>query len=167
MITTATAAQAEAAASAQARTVEQLAAVIALDRRLERFAEATAAGITQVVIRATDATSVRAGRIELDEDELNALRRRAPKTASETIHETGGFKVLAADGTGAQFKLTIGGAAIPGEFTLEYDRTEFSQAEDQMIWDALRDQTEVRLEVKAEQVRDKIKGAVIVSINPL
>ncbi|WP_183043444.1 hypothetical protein [Alicycliphilus denitrificans] len=166
-VTAAATAQAEAAANAQVQIVEQLAAVIAQDRKVERFAEATAAGLTQVTVRATDATSVRVGRIELDEDELATLRRRAPKTTSETLHETGAFRVLTADGSGTQFKLTLGGAAIPGEFTVEYDRTDFSSAEDQMIWDALRDQTEVRLEVKAEQLRDKIKGAVIVSINPI
>ncbi|WP_158534216.1 hypothetical protein [Paracidovorax avenae] len=158
--------QVKIAADAQVRVVEQLAQVIARDRKIERFADATAAGITQVAARATDATSVRVGRVELDEDELANLRRRAPKAASETLHETGDFRILSADGSGNQFKLTLGGSAIPGEFNVEYDRTEFPTSEDQMIWDALRDQVEVKLEVKAEQIREKIKGGVIVRINP-
>ncbi|WP_234383516.1 hypothetical protein [Paracidovorax avenae] len=158
--------QVKIAADAQVRVVEQLAQVIARDRKIERFADATAAGITQVAARATDATSVRVGRVELDEDELANLRRRAPKAASETLHETGDFRILSADGSGNQFKLTLGGSAIPGEFNVEYDRTEFPASEDQMIWDALRDQVEVKLEVKAEQIREKIKGGVIVRINP-
>lgn len=165
-ITSAVTEQSSAALDAQVRLVEKLSAVIASDRRIERFADATATGLTQVALRATDATNVRAGRVDLDEEELAALRRRTPKQASETLHEIGDFRVLMADGNGSSFKLTLGGAAIPGEFSVEYDPTEFDPAEDQLIWAALRDKTEVRLEVKAEQLREKIKGAVIVSINP-
>ena len=165
-VTAAATTQNSAALDAQVKIVEQLSSIIASDRRVERFADATAAGLTQVALRATDATSVRAGRVDLDEEELAALRRRAPKKASETLHEVGNFRVLMADANGTSFKLLLGGAAIPGEFTVEYDPTEFEPTEDQLIWQALRDKTEVRLEVKAEQLRDKVKGAVIVSINP-
>lgn len=155
----------KAAADAPVRVVEQLAAVINQDKRIERFAMATEKGLTEVAARATDATSVKMGRVELDDAALAALHRRSPKSASENIHEIGDFRILHVNGSVSPFKLTLGGASM-GEFDIEFDPAEFTPEQDDLIWDAARTRRMVRLEVKAIQLRDKIKGAVLLDIFP-
>jgi len=154
------------ATGAQVGIVDKIAQIVARDERLSHFADATANGLTDIAVRATNALSVKIGIVELDEDELASMRKRAPKTTTDSIHETGDFRILHVDGSVNPFKFILGGASIPGEFFVEYDSADFTQAQDEKIWDAARNRKMIRLEVKAVQLRNKIKGAVLVDIDP-
>jgi hypothetical protein len=143
---------------------EKFAAIAQGDKRVERFAEAGALGMREIAVRATGASSVKMGRLDLDEDELANMRRRAPRTTGEQISETDKFRILAIDGTSSPFKLTISGAAIPGEFTIEFDETEFDAKQSEAVWTAFRTRECIELTVKAVQIRGKIKGAVLIEI---
>lgn len=156
----------EAAVDANVKIVEKLTEVIGRDKRVERFAEAAATGMREIASNATGATSVKIGQVELDEDELMAMRRRAPRSKSEQIKETGDFRILHVDGTTSPFKLTISGAVIDGEFTVEFDESDFDKTQTDAVWNAVRTRSTVELSVTAVQIKGKTKGAVLLDINP-
>ncbi len=133
--------------------------------KLKRFSEAGANGIREIATHATGATSITVGRVELDEEALSNLRRRAPRTSSESLHEVGLFRVFSIDGKDGPFKMTIAGTVIDGEFDVEFEKSDFSQEQIQALTNALTDRTLVKLEVKALKLRDKIRGGVLIDIS--
>lgn len=143
---------------------DRIASIIQSNPKVARFAAASESGLTEIATRATSATSMTAGRVELDQDDLATLRRRAPRSTSESINEVGNFRILSADGKTNPFKLTISGDVIAGEFAAEFDESEFSMDQADAVWTAFRNRTTVILEVKAVQLREKIKGAVITGV---
>lgn len=156
----------KAAVDANVRIAEEMASIAGNNQKVQKFADATATGLTEIVARATNATSVKVGRVELDEEQLAALRKRAPKMKADALHEIGDFRVIHVNGEGHTFKLTLVGNAIPSEFDVEYDQTEFSGTKNAALWAAIRSKAEICLEVTAVQLRDKVKGAVLVDIEP-
>lgn len=156
----------KAALDANVAIVEKMAGIVAADPRLERIAEASTVGISEIATRANNATSIKAGRLELDEADIATLKRRKPRSSAESIQETGKFRVLHVDGKTSPFKFTLAGAVMPGEFTIEFDESEFADEKNARIWAAIRSQTELTLQVKAVLLGGKIKGAVLTDIEP-
>ena len=156
----------KAATDAPVRVVEKLAEIMKTDARLKHFGDATAKGLTDVAVRATGATSVRLGRVELDQDDLANLTKRSPKMMSESLDETGYFRIMHVDASSEPFKLTLSGDVITGEFEVEYEPADFTPEQDEKIWAAAKTRGLIWLSVKAVQLRDKIKGAVLVDIEP-
>lgn len=154
----------QAATNANVQIADRMARVIDSSSKIARFAAASENGLTEIATRATSATSMTAGRVELGQDDLANLRRRAPRSTSESINEVGNFRILSADGKSSPFKLTISGDVIPGEFVAEFDESEFSIDQANGVWGAFRNRETVVLEVKAVQIRDKIKAAVITGV---
>jgi hypothetical protein len=138
--------------------------IVNSDRRISRFADAGSNGIREIASRATDATSIKVGRAELDEDALLNLKRRAPRSNSEALHEVGLFRVFRLDAKDGPFKMTIAGTVIDGEFDVEFERSDFNQAQIQALTNALTDRTEIELEVKAFRLHEKIRGGILIDI---
>lgn len=153
-----------AAVGSNVEIVDRFAKLLAVSPATERFGEASANGVRAIAARATGATSIKFGRTELDEEALENLNKRAPRSSAEQINEIGNFNILHVDGSATPFKLTVMGDAIPGEFTLEFDETEFSLEQVNAVWKAFRSRATVELEIKAVQLHDKVKGAVLTDI---
>jgi hypothetical protein len=107
---------------------------------------------------------VKVGRAEVDEEALANLRRRAPRSSSEAIHEIGLFRVFSLDAKGGPFKMTVAGTVVDGEFDVEFEKSDFSDEQIAELVNALTDRTEIRLEVKAIRLREKIRGGVLFDI---
>jgi hypothetical protein len=134
------------------------------DSRVSRFAEAGANGVREIATRATGATSVKIGRAEVDEEALANLRRRAPRSSSEAIHEIGLFRIFSLDAKDGPFKMTVAGTVVDGEFDVEFEKSDFSEEQIAELINALTNRTEIRLEVKAIRLREKIRGGVLFDI---
>ena len=156
----------DAALSANLAVVDRMASLIEKDQRVARFAEASTTGITEVATRAKDATHVKAGMLELDEEDLVVLKQRKPRSSAESITETGLFRIIHVNGKSSPFKFTLAGQALPGEFAIDFDEAEFSEAKCVRIWEAIRAQSQIELTVKAVLLGEKIKGPVLTAIEP-
>lgn len=156
----------DASLKANLDVVDRMARMIDSDQRIARFAEASATGITEIATRAKDATSIKAGRIEFDEADLAALKQRKPRGSPELLVETGKFRVIQVNGKTSPFKFTLSGQALPGEFTVDLDESDFSEAKCSSLWSALRSQTFIELTIRAVLVGEKIKGPVLMDIEP-
>jgi hypothetical protein len=60
--------------------------------------------------------------------------------------------------------MTIAGTVIDGEFDVEFERSDFNQAQIQALTNALTDRTEIELEVKAFRLHEKIRGGILIDI---
>lgn len=145
---------------------EAMSRLVDSDSRISRFSSAASNGIREIALRATGATSVTVGPVTIDEDDLANLRKRAPRTTSESLHEIGLFRVYSIDGKGALFKMTLGSASMGGEFDVEFEKSDFSNSEMSQLTGALTERREIRLEVQAVRMRDKIRGGVLIQIDP-
>ncbi|MPT54997.1 hypothetical protein [Delftia sp.] len=156
----------DASLAANAAVVDRMAKIIENDQRIARFADASATGITEVATRAKDATYVKAGRMEFDQDDLAALKQRKPRGSPELIVETGKFRIIQVNGKTSPFKFTLSGQALPGEFTVDLDESDFSENKYARIWAAFKSQAQIELTVRAVLVGEKIKGPVLIDIEP-
>lgn len=145
--------------------VTQMAQSLA-DPRVQRFAEAGATGVREVTARATGAVSVKVGRVEFDQDDIAALKKRSPRSTAEKISETGMFNVFNIEALDSTLKATINGSCVRSEFDAVVYKEDFS--EDQLIAlsAALSLGIPIELEIQAAQVGERIRGGVILAINP-
>lgn len=166
-VTDASQAQLQAALDANVAIVDRMAAVIQSEPKIARFAEATSTGIIEVATRANGATSVGVGQIlEMNADELAKLKKRKPRTSAESVTEKGLFRVIHVDGSSSPFKFTLNGAPLPGEFTVEFDPSEFTAEQVRGVWDAISNQKDIELVVKGVVLNDRVRGGVLVDIAP-
>jgi len=156
----------DAALNANVAVVDRMARLIESDDRVARFAEASATGITEVATRAKDATHIKAGRLDLDEGDIAALKQRKPRSSAESVTETGHFRIIHVNGKSSPFKFTLSGQSLPGEFAIDFDESDFTEAECARVWAAIRAQTEIELTIRAVLLDGKIKGPVLTAIEP-
>lgn len=156
----------KAVAQSHVDLVEKLGQIVEGNEKVARFAQASANGIRDIATRARDATSVKIGRLELDEDEIATMKKRAPRSAAEPIVSVGNFQILHASGRATPFKLTLVGPGFSSEFDVEFDDKEFSQSQVEAVWNAFKTRSVVELQVNAVLIGDKVKGAVLSDITP-
>lgn len=128
------------------------------------MASAQSVGMRELAKAAPDADSIAFGSSELDADDIKQLNSRAPRSVSEPFEITETVSVYGETRPGLPLKVTFRGKELPGEIDVEVDEDDFSQAQLDALWAAIREKGQLNVTLSGFIVRDKIKGAVLVDI---
>lgn len=128
-----------------------------------RFANASENGVREIATRATHATAVQVGNVELNEAALRDLGRRAPRTSPNKIDVTEPFKIVQMNKAGSPHKVVISGRSY-GEFAAEFDETEIQPEKVEAFYNAFKTGAELPLSVSVLISNEKIKFATVVDV---
>lgn len=145
------------------RQFQLFSGLAASDKVVSRFDKASEDGTRSVIRSASDAESIKVGRIEFDRSDIEEVNQRAARTASDAVVLDEDFRVLAAEAKLADSTKYMLASTL-GEFSVIVHHSEFSPAELDKLWAAAKGRANIRLEVSVTKNRDTIKAAQIVSV---
>lgn len=128
------------------------------------LASAQAVGMVELAKAAPTADSIEFGEARLSQEDIAAINSRAPRTASEPLDVTARFRVKAETTEGKVTKVTFFGAGLPAELTAEFVDSDFSDAQANAMWEAIRNREPVTVQLRGSYLRGAIRGGVLVDI---
>lgn len=128
------------------------------------MSKAQTVGLTEVAKAAPDATELAFGTSVLDQDAIQTMSQRSPRALADRFDAEGEYQVLAETLPGGITKVTFHGKDLPGEITVDFSEDEFTKAQSDALWDAIRDRTSVYVKLQATLIRGSVKGGVLVDI---
>jgi hypothetical protein len=152
----------ESAKTDQLNVLKQVAQTSAVSAR---FAQATEEGAKSIIKGASDADSIRLGRVKFDRSAIVDANQRASKEKAIPLILTEEFMIISGEKRGAEYtKFVIANATHP-EFRIVLADEEFEQEAKDKLWTAFRQHKPVKLEVNVTLMRDQIKTAQLVRIH--
>lgn len=131
---------------------------------VDGFKEASVEGGKAIVRSASDAQEIEIGRTNLDQDDIEALNSRSPKTRSESEVLDQDFRIFQVnvrnEGT---MKYVLAGPGT-GEFVATMDESQFSGEDLTKVLSAVQERKRVRLEVVIARANGVIRSAQITQV---
>ncbi|WP_157836622.1 hypothetical protein [Paracidovorax oryzae] len=129
---------------------------------VERFGKAQEEGIKSVLRSVPTAEAVKFTGVPFDSDDVRELKRRARRGKAEYVEVVGNFRIFA-DTNVNPVKLTLAGADLPGEFSVDWP-LEIESSKEDWLWSAIRNKTVIPLEVSATIIRDEVRTGAILDV---
>lgn len=130
----------------------------------KEFSAATHDGVREIAVRATNATAVRVGNLEIDEQGLQELRKRSPRTSPDKLDIVEPFRIVRFH-KGTPSKLLVSGRSLT-EVSVDLDETEFQPSKLDSLYAAFKDGKAINLSLTLLVSGEKVKSAVVVDIEP-
>lgn len=130
----------------------------------KQFSSATQGGVREIAVRAVNATAVRVGDMEINEQSLQDLRKRSPRTSPDKLDLVESFRVIRFH-KAAPSKLLVSGRSLT-EVSVDLDESEFSSSKLDALYAAFKDGKTIKLSLALLVSGEKVKSAVVVDIEP-
>ena len=128
------------------------------------FARAAEEGTRSIINNVADATSIQVGRVELDKEEMDSIRARAPKEKSVGQVVTEPFRVLATISRDPSFtRYVLQRVSDGSEVTVLVSHEDTSPDALEKLWEAARTRKPITLEMNLTINKGTLRSALLIS----